>query len=189
MTKKPIVEVSLAVEPGVDNAEQPELLEESVRQAVSIGVSQPDRPMPFGVQPVLEVNLILTDDARIHELNRDFRGIDAPTDVLSFSQIEGGELVRAPSGRLALGDVVISLDTARRQAMEQGHSPDAELCHLAVHGALHLLGYDHQTDEDEARMNGLAEHVILRSAATKDLHASEEDSSPTAQNDRGYPLT
>ncbi|GEM_PF-3875924 len=138
------------------DAPNPAALEQAIGQAVLIGISQPDRPIPFGLQPVLEVNLMLTDDARIHELNRDYRGIDAATDVLSFSQIEGGPLVPAPTGALALGDVVISVETARRQ------NPDleAELRHLAVHGALHLLGYDHQTDEDEARMNRLAAEAL-----------------------------
>ena len=108
------------------------------------------------MQPILEINVILTGDDRIQELNRDYRGIDAPTDVLSFSQIEGDPVVPAPSGALTLGDIVISMETARRQS----HSLQAELRHLAVHGALHLLGYDHQTDEEEVRMNALAAEAL-----------------------------
>jgi probable rRNA maturation factor len=133
-------------------------VEEAVRRAVLAGVAAPERPIRFGLQPIVEVNLVLTDDPTIHQLNRDHRGIDAPTDVLSFSQIEGEPgFVTPPTGSLMLGDVVISIDTARRQAA--GGLTD-ELRHLAAHGALHLLGYDHQNDEDEARMNALTAQAL-----------------------------
>lgn len=143
------VEVSISTDLECDAG----LLEKAIARAVEIGVGQPNRPIPFGLQPVLRVNVLITGDERIHELNRAYRGIDKPTDVLSFSQIEGGVFIAAPSGELALGDVVISLDTARRQAKG---SLASELRDLAIHGALHLLGYDHETDADEARMNELA---------------------------------
>jgi probable rRNA maturation factor len=136
-------------------------LRRALAAAVRLGVEDHARPVAFGLQPVLEMNLLLTDDERVHALNRDYRGIDRPTDVLSFSQVEGGgEFVPAPTGRLMLGDVIVSLPTAQRQAAEQGHSLEAEVRHLAVHGALHLLGYDHETDEDEARMNALARQAL-----------------------------
>ncbi|HVA24582.1 MAG TPA: rRNA maturation RNase YbeY [Chloroflexota bacterium] len=151
------LEVSVQAEGGTE----PPMLRTVLERAVRLGIEAPDRPVAFGVQPVLELNLLLTDDKRIHELNRVYRGIDQPTDVLSFSQIEGNrEFVPAPSGRLALGDVIVSVETARRQAADQGHALDAELRHLAVHGALHLLGYDHETDEDEARMDHLAQQAL-----------------------------
>jgi len=109
-------------------------LEDVIKQAVQVGISQPDRPISFGLQPNLEVNLTLTTDERIHQLNREYRGQDKPTDVLSFSQIEGdASFVAAPRGSLSLGDVVISVETARRQA--KGTIED-ELRLLAVHGAL-----------------------------------------------------
>jgi probable rRNA maturation factor len=97
-----------------------------------------------------EVALRLTDDAEIHELNRDYRGKDRPTDVLAFAQRE------AESGRLhpeLLGDIVISVPTARRQAKR---GLPAELLHLASHGLCHLLGYDHRDDEEERVMNARA---------------------------------
>ena len=147
----------LGVSIEADGESEPPLLREVLQRAVRLGIEVPDRPIAFGLQPALEINVVLTDDRRIQELNRAYRGIDGATDVLSFSQIEGGaEFVPAPAGRLLLGDVIVSVETARRQAQEQGHSLDAELRHLAVHGALHLLGYDHETDEDEASMNRLA---------------------------------
>ena len=89
-----------------------------------------------------EVHVVITGDTRIRELNRRFRDLDRATDVLSFP--DGDEL---PSGSRLLGEVAISLDTARRQAQELGHSELRELTELTLHGVLHLLGYDHESDE------------------------------------------
>lgn len=100
-----------------------------------------------GAAGAYELTLRLVDDATIRELNRDYRGKNKPTDVLAFAQREG------PAGKLhpeLLGDLVISLDTARRQAKA---SLFEEVVFLATHGLCHLLGYDHQTDADEAEMN------------------------------------
>ena len=91
-----------------------------------------------------EVHLVLTDDRTLRELNRRFRGIDVATDVLSFPDGD-----RLPSGDPFLGEIIISVDLARRQAEELGHDEIRELCELALHGALHLLGYDHERDGGE----------------------------------------
>jgi probable rRNA maturation factor len=97
-----------------------------------------------------ELSLALVDDDVIHDLNRRWRGVDRPTDVLSFAQQEG----EGGSGG-ALGDVVISVETARRQAAAvAGRQLDDELLHLAVHGLAHLLGYDHATRREERVMFG-----------------------------------
>jgi len=93
----------------------------------------------------LDVALRLTDDATIHELNRDWRRKNKPTDVLAFAQREAAA---ADAG--LLGDIVISVDTARRQAKRGLY---AELLHLASHGLCHLLGYDHRDDAEEREMN------------------------------------
>jgi len=98
-----------------------------------------------------EISIVLADDERIQELNREYRKADRPTDVLAFSQLEGEE-TEVPGKRLALGDVVISVDTAERQAAEQGHALENELDLLIIHGVLHLLGYDDQTEADAAEM-------------------------------------
>ncbi len=95
-----------------------------------------------------EVALRITDDAEIHELNRDWRGKNKPTDVLAFAQREA-----AAADPSLLGDIVISLETARRQAKRGLH---AELLHLASHGLCHLLGYDHRNDREETEMNARA---------------------------------
>jgi len=96
----------------------------------------------------VEVAVRLCTDATIRELNRDYRDIDKPTDVLAFAQREA-----ANADRSVLGDIVISVETANRQAKQGLH---AELLHLASHGLCHLLGYDHQSDADEHVMNARA---------------------------------
>jgi len=104
-----------------------------------------------------EVHVLVTGDPEIRELNRDHLGHDRPTDVLSFPD---GDLL--PSGLRLLGSIVISLDTARRQAEDEGHSVVRELRELVLHGTLHLLGYDHESDHGE--MNrieiGLREELL-----------------------------
>ena len=104
-----------------------------------------------------ELSLTLTTDRAMRKLNREFRGIDAPTDVLSFSQIEQAGIA-APNPRsvknspgLPVGDIVISIDTALRQAREYRTSPSSRLRRLLVHGFLHLIGYDHERSATDAR--------------------------------------
>jgi probable rRNA maturation factor len=104
-----------------------------------------------------ELSLTLTSDRTMRQLNRDFRGIDAPTDVLSFSQIEqAGSAPPNPrsiknSPGMPVGDVVISIDTALRQAREYRVSTSARLRRLLIHGFLHLIGYDHERSPGDAR--------------------------------------
>jgi probable rRNA maturation factor len=104
-----------------------------------------------------ELSLLLCDDAFIHALNRDYRGKDAPTDVLAFAQREGEG---ADPDDDILGDVVISIPTATRQAEARGHSIEREIQVLLVHGFLHLLGYDHGDDEEEAEMEAAAAKLL-----------------------------
>src|SRR5215472_9738311 len=90
-------------------------------------------------------------DRSMRRLNRDYRGIDKPTDVLSFAYHEGEEAPRAWDESHHLGDVVISVETAERYARELNLSFDREIDHLVIHGALHLAGYDHETDNGEMK--------------------------------------
>lgn len=90
---------------------------------------------------IAELSVLLTDDEQIHELNRDYRGKDKPTDVLSFSQLEADEEDQVAT---VLGDIVISVDTAKRQAKERELRTGEEILRLLVHGLLHLLGYEHE---------------------------------------------
>lgn len=108
-----------------------------------------------------EVSLTLTDDARIHELNRDYRGKDSPTDVLSFSMLEGEAVAPTPPGEpRLLGDVILSLDTARRQAEEAAHPLEREVAWLISHGVLHLLGFDHPNAKQRAEMKRREDEVL-----------------------------
>lgn len=107
-----------------------------------------------------ELSVLLTDDATIHELNRDYRNKDKPTDVLAFAMREGEAMIPAGGAGELLGDVIISLDTALRQAEERGWSALDEVTHLLAHGLLHLVGYDHQTDEEEREMNEATRKLV-----------------------------
>jgi len=108
------------------------------------------------LEQAAELTVVLTDDAQVHELNLQYRQVDAPTDVLSFP---AGE-TDPDSGNLYLGDIVISIPRARAQAEAEGHSLEAELRLLVVHGVLHLLGYDH-ADEQEKKAMWAAQTEIL----------------------------
>ena len=118
-----------------------------------------------GVEGEVALAVVITDDGAVQELNRQFRDVDAPTDVLAFGSGQEGDFVTAPGEPAYLGDVVISYPRAVAQAEEYGHSVDRELALLAVHGVLHLLGYDH-VDEAErmemwARQDEILESLVL----------------------------
>ena len=106
----------------------------------------------------LEFSIIIVDNKRIHEINKEYRGIDRPTDVISFA-LEDSEDVSIEGYRI-LGDIYISIDKVKEQAKEYGHSEKRELCFLAVHGFLHLLGYDHMNKDDEKIMFGKQEEIL-----------------------------
>lgn len=102
-------------------------------------------------------NIIIVNNDYIHELNREYRNIDRETDVITFA-LEDDKTFEIPVR--ILGDVYISIDKAKSQSVEYGHSLERELCFLAVHGFLHLLGYDHMNDEDEKQMFSLQEEIL-----------------------------
>lgn len=113
-----------------------------------------------------EVSLLGCNDDRIAVLNADFRGKPTPTNVLSWPSVDlapdtAGGTPRHPSEiDPELGDIAISFDTCTREAAEQGKPFDAHVTHLLVHGTLHLLGYDHETDQDAALMEGLETRIL-----------------------------
>ena len=110
-----------------------------------------------------EVSVTFTDDEGIRELNRDHRGIDRATDVLSFplTDFDGGDEPPTDEPAVALGDIVISLERARAQAEEFGHSFEREIAFLCVHSMLHLLGYDHvNSDEEDAEMRRRQSEIL-----------------------------
>ena len=104
-------------------------------------------------------NVIIVDNNYIHELNKNYRDIDRETDVITFA-LEDEDSVKLPGDMRILGDIYISIDKARSQAIEYGHSFEREICFLAVHGFYHLLGYDHMNEEEEKVMFGKQEEVL-----------------------------
>jgi probable rRNA maturation factor len=113
-----------------------------------------------------ELAIVLTDDAAMRRLNRNWRGINAPTNVLSFATKNPGGRLDEQLGR-HLGDVVLAYETIKREAHREGKPFDHHLAHLVVHGFLHLLGYDHKSDAQARRME-TTERAILRDLAVPD---------------------
>ena len=121
-----------------------------------------------GVALPCEISVLLTDDAGIHQINREMREVDRPTDVLSFPMFDlspgekpGEEHEDPDTGLVPLGDLCISLERAAAQAEEYGHSVERELSYLAVHSVLHLLGYDHMDEGPmKAQMRRREEHIL-----------------------------
>jgi len=120
-----------------------------------------------GVTGAIEVSVRVTDDATLHQLNRDYRNVDAPTDVLSFADDEENDgaptaFVRPPNAPRYLGDLAISYERVVAQAVEYGHSRARELAFLTVHGILHLLGYDHERGVADQAVMRAREEVIMQ---------------------------
>ena len=117
-----------------------------------------------GVAPPYEVGLVFTDSETVKQLNRDYRGVDEPTDVLAFYMHPQKEVddsfALPPDGVTRLGEVIISYPQAAEQAREQGHSTEKELALLIIHGVLHLLGYDHEEPEGENKMRGRERELL-----------------------------
>jgi probable rRNA maturation factor len=138
-----------------------------VREAVAAALQEaaeaaPDRP---------EVSVLLADDDRLRTLNRTWRNQDKPTNVLSFPAMEPGEVAHG-SRPVLLGDIAIALETVLREAGAEGKAPAAHLAHLVVHGTLHLLGHDHETDGEAALMEG-TEALALARLGIADPYAVE----------------
>ena len=112
-----------------------------------------------------EVYITVCDNEYIHSLNKEYRGVDRPTDVLSFPMDD----FDLPGGLKELGDIVISIDKAEEQAKEYGHSQRREMCFLCVHSTLHLLGYDHETgEEDRIKMEKMQGEILDSLGITRD---------------------
>ena len=140
-----------------------------------------------------EVSLLITDDETVRTLNAEYRGLDETTDVLSFSADHPGhwegegdgppenadepEFVLPPGIPQPLGEIIVSWPQAQRQAVEHGVSPERELAHLVVHGALHLVGYDHLGPEDTPQMQAL-ERKALQSLSPDTLMTNGSSPSP-----------
>ncbi|HHY37231.1 MAG TPA: rRNA maturation RNase YbeY [Firmicutes bacterium] len=136
--------------------ECPAELEKLLEQAVEEVLKSEGYPLEA------EVGIALVDDEAIRKYNKIYRGIDSPTDVLSFPQWEGDGPYATPAGEYLLGDILISLERAALQAEEYGHSLTREVTYLVVHGLYHLLGYDHETPEQKEAMRAREEMTLAR---------------------------
>ncbi len=150
--------------------ETPAAVEEQIRRAVLAALEGEEVDVPCVVE------VCVTDDGGIRQTNLDTRGVDRPTDVLSFPmfELEPGEKPRAEwaepdTDKVPLGDMMLSLERARAQAEEFGHSPEREVCYLAVHSVLHLLGYDHLDEGPmKARMRQREEAILGKLGITRE---------------------
>jgi probable rRNA maturation factor len=134
------------------------LLEHAARLTLDAGRSV---PLSDGFEFALasaDLTIVLTDDAQLHKLNREYLGVDAPTDVLSFPASE----TDPETGTPYLGDILISIPRAKQQAQAAGHSVEDEVQLLVVHGTLHLLGHDHATAAEKNRMWQAQAEVLLQ---------------------------
>ena len=175
------LDLDVLVDAPAWDAALPEAEEYCRRAAQAAFVRTWSRPQPA------EASLVLADDGRVAGLNRAFRGIDAPTNVLSFPAAEDGYAGDTPSGDRAgdpvegndrhpaiLGDIIIAYGIAAVEARRDGKSLGDHLSHLVVHGILHLLGYDHQTDAEADVMEGL-ETAVLAGLGIADPYAGMHD--------------
>lgn len=110
----------------------------------------------------VELGVTFSDDRRVHLLNRDYRGVDRPTNVLSFASLDDPETPLVPDMPVALGDLVIAYETVAREAAAGGRSLQDHAAHLIVHGMLHLLGYDHEEDMEADAMEGIEVRTLAR---------------------------
>ncbi|HEX3032281.1 MAG TPA: rRNA maturation RNase YbeY [Bacillota bacterium] len=138
--------------------EATEDLEELIESVVQTTLAEEDANLAS------EVSVVLVDDPYIHKMNLEYRGIDRPTDVLSFAMLEEDEnepeILGEPDPEPMLGDIIISLETALRQAAEYNHPVEREVAFLTVHGMLHLLGYDHMEEAETKEMRAREEAIL-----------------------------
>ena len=124
--------------------------------------------------PGVEVSVVLTSDTAVQELNRDWRGQDKPTNVLSFAGLDDDEAPVVVGAPVLLGDVIMAFGVCAQEAREQGKALAHHAAHLVVHGTLHLLGWDHEEDETEAEEMERLETVILSGFGIADPYAEGE---------------
>ncbi|KIL97948.1 Metal-dependent hydrolase YbeY involved in rRNA and/or ribosome maturation and assembly [Paramagnetospirillum magnetotacticum MS-1] len=121
---------------------------------------------------VVELSIVLADDATVQGLNRDWRGKDQPTNVLSFASLDDEDAPLVPGAPLLLGDVILAYETCAAEAKDQGKTLADHFGHLVVHGVLHLLGYDHMDDEEAAEMESL-ETTLLAALGIADPYGEQ----------------
>jgi len=161
----PALDISFSLEAGDWEAAVTDV-EQLVEAAARAAFEAAERPEILGDAPA-EMSLVLADDALVQALNRDYRDKDKPTNVLSFALLDDLDdtddaLARDEGMPILIGDVILAFETVQREAREQGKSIKDHLTHLVIHGVLHLLGYDHQSDPDADRMERLETSILAR---------------------------
>lgn len=146
------VDVAVSREAGDWSDDSEWLAERAALAALAVTYDEDEGPA--------ELSVVLADDALVHRLNREYRGKDKPTNVLSFALTEAEEPELGEDAPLMLGDVILAWETVVREAAEQGKTPADHMVHLVVHGVLHLLGYDHETDDEAEEMEDLEVQVL-----------------------------
>jgi len=186
------LEISFSLESGgwETAAADVERLTEAAARAAFEAAEKPE--ILDGDAPV-EMSLVLADDALVQTLNRDYRDKDKPTNVLSFALLddlddtdEGADdvLAREEGMPILIGDVILAFETVQREALEQGKSFEDHLTHLVIHGVLHLLGYDHQSDPDADRMERLETSILARMGIA-DPYSANPAKSAVAEGETG----
>ena len=145
------------------------MVEDLCRRVTRAALTGAIEALPEGSLARVEISVVLADDAMVQALNRQYRGQDKPTNVLSFAALDGEEDL-PPDGPLLLGDVVLAFETTSREAEAEGKTLADHLSHLLVHGVLHLLGYDHLEEADAEEMEE-QERVILADLGIADPYA------------------
>ena len=147
---------------------------EKVKNAVFGYLSEVEKPEFLAVDKPLRVNVCLSDDATVQRLNKDFRGMDKPTNVLSFANLDFANFEKdnAPYDEIELGDIILAYETMEREADEQEVTLYAHFCHLLTHGFLHISGYDHIVPEEAAHMEK-TEAEILKTLGIENPYAGE----------------
>ena len=136
----------------------PDALESTLRAAAAAVLAE---HLSTGAA-IVELGITLADDATVHALNRDHRGQDKPTNVLSFPLVDGDFEPEAPGAPLLLGDVILAYQTVAREAAGQGKGLADHAVHLVVHGVLHLLGHDHESDGEADAMERLETAILCK---------------------------
>ena len=162
--------ISFSLEAGEWEAAVPDA-EQRVEAAARAAFEAAEKPEILSGDAPVEMSLVLADDALVQTLNRDYRDKDKPTNVLSFALLDDLDdtdedaddvLAREDGMPILIGDVILAFETVQREALEQGKSFEDHLTHLVIHGVLHLLGYDHQSDPDADRMERLETSILAR---------------------------
>jgi probable rRNA maturation factor len=188
----PTLDISFSLEAGEWEAAVPDA-EQRVEAAARAAFEAAEKPEILGGDTPVEMSLVLADDALVQTLNRDYRDKDKPTNVLSFALLDDLDdtdestddvLARDEGMPILIGDVILAFETVQREALEQGKSFEDHLTHLVIHGVLHLLGYDHQSDPDADRMERLETSILARMGIADPYSASPADAAG-AQGETG----